>query len=39
MIETSGDTIFINDKSGIKKTAEIVSKFDIEGLGKYIIYK
>ena len=35
----NGDFITINTKDGIKKNAELVSKFDIQGLGEYVIYK
>ena len=35
----SGDFITINTKDGIKKNAELVSKFNIHGLGEYVIYK
>ena len=35
----NGDIITINTKDGIKKNAELVSKFDIQGLGEYVIYK
>lgn len=35
----NGDFITINTKDGIKKNAELVNKFDIEGLGEYVIYK
>ncbi len=34
-----GDYITINTKDGIKKEAELVSKFEIENLGQYVIYK
>lgn len=33
-----GDYITINTKDGIKKEAELVSKFEIENLGQYVIY-
>ena len=39
MAEANDDIILANDKNGTKKTIELVSKFDIEGLGKYVIYK
>ena len=31
--------IMINTKKGLKKRAELVSKFEIPTLGEYIIYK
>lgn len=33
------DYITINTKDGMKRKAELVSKFEIEQLGEYIIYK
>lgn len=33
------DYITINTKDGMKKNAELVSKFELQGLGEYIIYK
>lgn len=35
----TGDFITITTKDGIQKNAELVSKFDIQGLGEYVIYK
>lgn len=35
----NGDFITITTKDGIQKNAELVSKFDIQGLGEYVIYK
>lgn len=37
--ENNGDYITINTKDGVKKSAELVSKFEIQGLGEYVIYK
>ena len=34
-----GDYIIINTKDGLKKKAELVSRFNIVGLGDYIIYR
>ena len=31
--------IVINTKDGIKKPAELITKFKIEGFGDYVIYK
>lgn len=31
--------IVINTKDGIKKQAQLISKFTIEGFGDYVIYK
>lgn len=40
MVENNnGDFITINTKDGLKKSAELVSKFNIQGLGEYVIYK
>ena len=39
MLNDNDDVITINTKDGTKEIAELVSKFDIQGLGKYIIYK
>lgn len=33
------DFITINTIDGIKKNAELVTKFEIQGLGEYVIYK
>ena len=33
------DFITINTMDGAKKNAELVSKFEIQGLGEYVIYK
>ena len=33
------DFIVINTEEGIKKKAELVTKFEIEGQGEYVIYK
>lgn len=38
MFDKNNDYITINTKDGIKK-AELISKFEILGLGEYIIYK
>ena len=35
----SGDFITINTSDGIKKNAELASRFEIPGLGEYVIYK
>lgn len=39
MLENNNDYIVINTKDGVKKNAELVSKFEIQGLGEYVIYK
>ncbi len=39
MLNDNDDVITINTENGTKKIAELVSKFDIQGLGKYVIYK
>lgn len=39
MIENNNDYITINTKNGIQKQAELISKFEILGLGEYVIYK
>ncbi|MBQ6323977.1 MAG: hypothetical protein IJI22_03995 [Bacilli bacterium] len=39
MIKNDGDYITIITDNGIKKTAELINKFEIQGLGEYIIYK
>lgn len=33
------DYITINTKNGMKRNAQLVSKFEIQGLGEYVIYK
>ncbi len=33
------DFITINTVDGVKKNAELVTKFEIQGLGEYVIYK
>ncbi len=33
------DFITINTMDGTKKTAELVTKFEVQGLGEYVIYK
>lgn len=33
------DYITINTTDGTKKDAELVTKFEIQGLGEYVIYK
>lgn len=37
--KNSYDFITINNIDGTKKNAELVNKFEIQGLGKYVIYK
>ena len=39
MNEEEKEHIVINTKDGIKKQAELITKFKIEGFGDYIIYK
>ena len=37
--ENNYDFITINTIDGAKKNAELVTKFEIQGLGEYVIYK
>ena len=39
MLKNDFDYITINTIDGTKKIAELVTKFEIQGLGEYVIYK
>ena len=39
MSQDNNDFITITTTNGIKKNAELIIKYEVKGLGKYVIYK